>query len=119
MLEAAATITATQQGSAPLLAQTPSPRLLLFGTLGCHLCEQAVQLLGEHLDGELPGAWLREVDIADDDALSARYGLRIPVLRDVHSGLELDWPFPPAQLRALLAVPRPGPARRQRADHLA
>jgi len=97
-----------QRGRTPRLAQTPSstPRLVLYGTLGCHLCEQAALLLGEHLGGEFHAGWLCEVDIADDEALLARYALRIPVLRDALSGRELDWPFPPAQLQGLLAASR-------------
>jgi len=31
--------------------------------------------------------------IDGDDALEARYGIRVPVLRDDASGRELDWPF--------------------------
>ena len=44
------------------------------------------------------------MDIADDDALMARYGLTIPVLRREDSGAELNWPFGPAQVVALLAA---------------
>ena len=37
--------------------------------------------------------------IDDDDALEARYGMRVPVLRDNASGAELDWPFDADSLR--------------------
>ena len=43
------------------------------------------------------------VFIDGDDALEARYGIRVPVLRDASSGVELDWPFDAAALRRLLA----------------
>ena len=33
------------------------------------------------------------VFIDDDEALEARYGLRVPVLRDAGRDIELDWPF--------------------------
>ena len=75
--------------------------VILYTTLGCHLCEQA-KALADPLITE--GGWqLQEVDIADDDHLMARYGVRIPVLAilntDVKSAnikrthVELDWPF--------------------------
>jgi hypothetical protein len=31
--------------------------------------------------------------VDDDPALEARYGARVPVLRDVRDGREMDWPF--------------------------
>ena len=43
------------------------------------------------------------VFIDDDDALEARYGLRVPVLRDGNRGIELDWPFDAGRLQALFA----------------
>ncbi len=66
------------------------PECQLFGTLGCHLCEQAeavVMPLVEH------GLLVELMDIADYPALVDAYGLRIPVLRRVDEGSELDWPF--------------------------
>ncbi len=42
-------------------------------------------------------------DIARDPELMARYGLRIPVLRRAGTARELDWPFGPADIRALAA----------------
>jgi hypothetical protein len=42
------------------------------------------------------------VFIDGDAALEARYGTRVPVLRDAASGAELDWPFDAATLRAWL-----------------
>lgn len=41
------------------------------------------------------------VFIDDDPALEARYGLRVPVLRDDARGIELDWPFDAAAVRGL------------------
>jgi hypothetical protein len=40
--------------------------------------------------------------IDDDAALEARYGERVPVLRDELRGAELDWPFDAAQVAAFL-----------------
>ncbi|MPR03904.1 glutaredoxin family protein [Pseudomonas sp. MAFF 212408] len=75
------------------------PECQLFGTLGCHLCEIAeaeIMPLVEH------GLLVELVDIADPDDLTEAYGLRIPVLRRVDTGEELDWPFDTEQVVAFL-----------------
>lgn len=77
-------------------------RFLLYSTLGCHLCEQAQQLLHELPE---PVDW-REVEIAEDDALVAQYGIRIPVLKSCASGNELGWPFDQEQLTVWIAQQR-------------
>ncbi|EKF75272.1 hypothetical protein A11A3_04810 [Alcanivorax hongdengensis A-11-3] len=59
----------------------------LYTTVGCHLCEQARDWVSM-VD---PGLALTLVDVAEDDALLARYGERIPVL--CMDGCELAWPF--------------------------
>lgn len=58
-----------------------------YTTENCHLCEQAEQLL----TSVLPPDRIHKVDVADDDALIAQYGERIPVVRSGNN--ELDWPF--------------------------
>ncbi|MFK7698836.1 glutaredoxin family protein [Pseudomonas caspiana] len=66
------------------------PECQLFGTLGCHLCEVAeaeLMPLVEH------GLLVELVDIGDSERLFESYALRIPVLRRVDTGAELDWPF--------------------------
>lgn len=73
--------------------------LTLLSTAHCALCEQALDLLASM--PELRGFALRVLDIADDDALVARYGERLPVL--VAGGTELDWPFELESIRAALA----------------
>ncbi|KAB0514062.1 MULTISPECIES: glutaredoxin family protein [Pseudomonas] len=75
------------------------PECQLFGTLGCHLCEIAeaeIMPLVEH------GLLVELVDIADPDDLTEAYGLRIPVLRRVDTGAELDWPFDSQQVVTFL-----------------
>ncbi len=73
---------------------------VLYMTEGCHLCEQAWQLVIE-----VTGRPAHEIDIVDDEQLLARYGVRIPVLlRD--DGAELDWPFDAAVLRNFLLESR-------------
>lgn len=74
------------------------PGLVLYATSGCHLCERAEILIREAAD-----LTVRSLEIADDDALLERYGVRIPVLRRLDTGEELDWPFDAAAVRRLLA----------------
>lgn len=70
---------------------------LLYGTEGCHLCEQAEQLL---LD---LGLGFTKLDIIDDEQAQQRYAIRIPVLQHHRSGLELNWPFDSQLLRDFIA----------------
>ena len=44
------------------------------------------------------------VDIAESEAMFQVYGLRIPVLRRVDTGDELDWPFDIEQAIGFLRV---------------
>lgn len=64
--------------------------LLLYGTLGCHLCEVAEQLLLPWVE---QGWQVELVDIAEEDALLDRYALLIPVLLHSSSQQQLLWPF--------------------------
>jgi hypothetical protein len=63
------------------------PDFILLGTDHCHLCEQAESILHQ------AGLSYASVDIADDDDLMKTYGVRIPVLRCMDTGHELNWPF--------------------------
>ncbi len=65
--------------------------LRLYGTSACHLCEVAENLLAGLL-AQKPEWRIELIDIADDDAMVERYGIRIPVLSTVDDR-ELDWPF--------------------------
>lgn len=66
-------------------------RVYLYTTAGCHLCDLARAviwpLLAKHQFR------LVEIEIADDDDLIARYGVRIPVLGSPMTECELNWPF--------------------------
>jgi len=75
------------------------PECQLLGTLGCHLCEQAEALLIPFVNH---GLLVELVDIAERESWVADYGLRIPVLRRVDNGAELDWPFDAEQIATLL-----------------
>lgn len=71
--------------------------LILYQRDHCHLCDLALDALAQARAPEF-----ESVFIDDDAALEARYGLRVPVLRDVAGGRELDWPFDAGRLRAFL-----------------
>jgi hypothetical protein len=62
--------------------------LILYQRDYCHLCDQALAVLAQARAPEFDSVW-----VDDDPALEARYGARVPVLRDVRDGRELDWPF--------------------------
>ncbi len=70
---------------------------LLFGTEGCHLCEEAEKLLLQ------AGLSFDKQDIIDDEQAQVLYAIRIPVLRHLLNGLELDWPFDAQRLRRFIA----------------
>ena len=73
--------------------------VMLYTTLGCHLCEEAEsQLLGLQSAGM--DLTIRPVEIADDDQLTERYGIRIPVVQC--GAREIGWPFTVDELRAFL-----------------
>lgn len=75
--------------------------LTLYGTSACHLCEEAAKILDQLKEGGLALTY-EEIDIANDDALFAAYGLTIPVIRN-EQGREINWPFTPESVIALLA----------------
>jgi hypothetical protein len=83
--------------------QESKPNLVLYTTLGCHLCEQAEALILAAV-----GATVRPVEITDDTELLERYSIRIPVLRRWDTGEELDWPFDAAAVRRLLRCGKRG-----------
>jgi glutaredoxin len=75
--------------------------VVLYGRPGCHLCEEARELLGELL-AERPGFALREVDIERDDELLRRYLERIPVIEVAGRVVSELVPDPTAISAALL-----------------
>jgi hypothetical protein len=62
--------------------------LVLYQRDDCHLCDLAIDVLA---DARAPD--FSSVFIDNDNALEARYGERVPVLREEESGRELGWPF--------------------------
>lgn len=76
------------------------PECQLLGTLGCHLCEVAEGALMPMVYED--GLLVELVDIADSEEMVEVYGLRIPVLRRIDTGAELDWPFDTEQVAHFL-----------------
>lgn len=74
--------------------------LLFYTTAGCHLCEQAAEML-EQLT-QRHRVVVEPIDIATDEALVAAYGIRIPVVKNVATQVELGWPFQLDQLISLV-----------------
>jgi len=71
-----------------------SQSIQLYTTAGCHLCEQAEIMMRYLIDNDVQIAdkfSLLSVEIAGDDALVERYGIRIPVFSNATK--ELGWPF--------------------------
>jgi hypothetical protein len=72
--------------------------LILYQRDDCKLCDVAVALLARMRVPDFESVWI------DGDAeLEARYGERVPVLRDDTRGIELGWPFDAARLQEFLA----------------
>lgn len=67
--------------------------LVLYQRDDCHLCDLALEVLAQ---ARVPD--FDSVFIDGDEALEARYGERVPVLRDETTGKELAWPFGLEQL---------------------
>ena len=72
--------------------------LILYQRDDCHLCDLALDVLAQARVPEF-----ESVFTDGDDALEARYGERVPVLRDP-AGRELDWPFDARAVRAFLGI---------------
>ncbi len=72
--------------------------LILYQRDDCHLCDLALEVLAS-----VRAPDFASVFIDDDPALDARYGERVPVLRDADSERELNWPFDGATVAAWLA----------------
>lgn len=74
--------------------------IILYTTAGCHLCEQAEQLL--RVVADLNQLSWHAVDIAEDAALVERFGVRIPVIQVAGGADDLGWPFDEAALISYL-----------------
>lgn len=76
-------------------------RLLLLGTAGCHLCEQAEEIIRECLPNNYQQA-IEYIDIAEQEHWQVRYAVRIPVLYHPTTDKELAWPFELADVQVFI-----------------
>ncbi|MFL0799220.1 MAG: glutaredoxin family protein [Agarilytica sp.] len=74
---------------------------ILYSTLGCHLCDQALAVIRPQLASQSD---IQIVDIADNDALFELYGVRIPVVKHESTGKEMGWPFGERELSDWMAA---------------
>jgi glutaredoxin len=77
------------------------PEVVLYAARGCHLCERAratIEAVRQEIEFEL-----REVDIAGDPALEARYRERLPVV-EIDGRAEFAYHVGAASLRRALAA---------------
>ena len=72
--------------------------LILYQRDDCPLCDQALALLAAAHVPDFESVWIDGAAV-----LEARYGERVPVLRDDVRDSELDWPFTAESLRAFVA----------------
>ena len=65
----------------------------------CHLCDLALAVLAEARVPDFDTVW-----VDDSEELKSRYCTRVPVLRDLRNGRELDWPFDAAMAAYWIAA---------------
>ncbi len=78
--------------------------LVLFGTAGCHLCEQAEDIVRLCLADSLKTVTIDTIDIAEDKHWHELYATRIPVLYHPETGRELAWPFDQTRVDEFIAL---------------
>ena len=74
-------------------------QFILYQRDDCHLCDLALEVLAQAHAPEFDSVF-----IDGNEVLEARYGARIPVVRDVRRGTELDWPFDADRLQRWLLL---------------
>jgi len=77
----------------------PTTSVLLYTRIGCHLCDDALQLLRD------VGLHPKVVDIDDDPDLVARHGLRVPVI-EINGRERFFGRIDPVLLRRLIQAER-------------
>lgn len=77
------------------------PEVVLYSRPGCHLCDDAREVIEEVRQRHAFG--FREVDIDEDEALTRDYGVRIPVV--AVDGVEaFEYHVDPVALEGLLRI---------------
>lgn len=75
--------------------------LLLLGTAGCHLCEEAEEIIRECLPNDYQQV-VETIDIAEQEHWQAQYAIRIPVLYHPATQKELAWRFDQADVERFI-----------------
>jgi glutaredoxin len=74
-------------------------RVVLYSRPGCHLCNAAREvLLAERVASSFD---LVEVDVAGDDELERRYGIRIPVV-EIDGEERFEYEVDPVELASIV-----------------
>ncbi|MFD0913604.1 glutaredoxin family protein [Methylophilus luteus] len=73
--------------------------LILYGTVGCHLCDDAERVL------QTLGLAYQTIDIIDDNRLLEKFATSIPVLQGADESY-LYWPFDTEQVTHWLSEHR-------------
>lgn len=69
-------------------------KFAFYTTEGCHLCEQAWEIvIAQGLVNQMT-----QIEIIHDEADIARYGIRIPVIKNNETDKEIGWPFDSIEL---------------------
>ena len=71
--------------------------IILLGTSGCHLCEDAELILAE-----CDQVNIEYIDIAEQEQWQEKYAIRIPVLYHPETEKELGWPFSQEQAQVFI-----------------
>lgn len=70
----------------------------LYSSEGCHLCEQALELILKNV----PQSKVNIIDIVESEHLVELYGVHIPVLERLTDNTKLFWPFEETQVVELI-----------------
>ncbi len=73
-------------------------KFYLYHTDGCHLCEQAHDMLQQALPPEL----IEGREIMANEQWLAEFQVSIPVVENAQSGQRLYWPFDTQQLQQFI-----------------
>ncbi|MEE9346082.1 MAG: glutaredoxin family protein [Methylococcales bacterium] len=68
-------------------------KFILYGTDGCHLCDEARDMVDMVLSSQNSPIDYAYIDIIADDQLLDLYGESIPVIQAIQSNRQLCWPF--------------------------
>jgi hypothetical protein len=100
----------------PPMEPSAAPRVVLYGTPGCHLCEDTravlIRLLADRRAAGRPDAEIVDVDIAGDVSHLRAFMETIPVVEIGDRRLELA--TSPARLRAFITAALDGDAGKSR-----